>query len=89
VATSGGQPGNKNSAKPRRFIAALEKAIASDEGKRLRKCAEAVLDAAAAGEPWAVTELANRLDGKPAQQLIHTGDENSPIAFSEVLRKVI
>ncbi len=71
--------GNTNSAKPRRFIAALESAIREDDGLRLRKCAKAVLDAAANGEAWAVTELANRLDGKPAQQLIHSGDSDNPV----------
>lgn len=65
-----GQSGNP-SGKPvdHKFLAALNRAIAQDDGKRLRKSAEALLNLAADGEAWAVRELADRLDGKPSQTL--------------------
>jgi HPt (histidine-containing phosphotransfer) domain-containing protein len=48
-------------------MAALNRAIAQDDSKRLRDAAERLLDIAAAGEAWAIKELADRLDGKPHQ----------------------
>lgn len=53
--------------RPKLFIKALNRAIAQDSADRLRQCAERLLDLAAAGEAWAVKELADRLDGKPIQ----------------------
>lgn len=51
------------------FHAALKRAIAQDNGQRVRDCAEKLLDLAAAGEPWAVKELIDRLDGKAPQAI--------------------
>jgi uncharacterized protein DUF5681 len=63
-----GETGNPEGAKkPRRFLAALERALAQDDGKRLRDCVEKLLDFAAQGQPWAVQFLAERLDGKAEQ----------------------
>lgn len=55
------------SSKERRFLAALDRAMAADDGKLLRRSAEKLLEQAAAGEPWAISMLADRLDGKPEQ----------------------
>ena len=54
----------------RLFIKALNRAIAQDDSNRLRAAAERLLDLAAAGEAWAVRELADRLDGKPMQETV-------------------
>ncbi len=54
---------------PKRFLAALERAMKQDDGTLLRKAAEKLLKLAAAGEPWAVQMLADRLDGKAAQEI--------------------
>lgn len=64
-----GQSGNPTGAKrePKRFMAAIERAIAQDDGERIRKCAETLLDMAADGVPWAVQMLADRLDGRTNQ----------------------
>ena len=65
-----GQSGNPaGNPKSKLFIATLERAIVQDDGKRLRAAAEKLLDLAAAGEPWAIQMLADRLDGKPSQQI--------------------
>ena len=65
-----GESGNPNgSKKPKRFLQALERAMASDEGNLLRSAAEKLLKCAADGEPWAIQMLADRLDGKPVQQI--------------------
>jgi len=58
------------------FKAALDKAIAQDP-KALRRAADKLLLLASDGEAWAIKELADRLDGKPAQTLV--GDKDQPI----------
>lgn len=65
-----GESGNPDGRpKDYKFLAALNRAIAQDEGKKLRSAAEKLLALASAGEPWAVKELADRLDGKPKQSV--------------------
>ena len=80
-----GQSGNPaGSAKIKRFIAAIDRAIAQDSGDRLRKAADKLLDLAAAGEAWALKELADRLDGKSAQSVAITGNEGADLFASLV-----
>ena len=71
--------GNTNAAKSRLFHDALRRAIAQDDGKRLRNAAEKLLDLAAEGEGWAVKELRDTLDGKPAQAVTVGGDADNPV----------
>lgn len=87
MAERGGQPGNTNASKNKPFWHAIDRAIAQENGKRLREAAEKLLDAAAAGEPWAVKELGDRLDGKPAQAI--TGPDGGAIQFQEIQRKIV
>ena len=80
-----GQSGNPEGArlhKQKRFFNALDRAIEQEDAKRLRAAAEKLLDLAAAGESWAVQMLADRLDGKPAQQVQLSGDADSPLVVS-------
>ena len=79
MAQSGGQPGNTNARKSKPFWHAIDRAIAQEDGKRLREAAEKLLDAAAAGEAWAVKELGDRLDGKAVQALEHSGADGEPL----------
>lgn len=81
--------GNTNAAKHRRFYAALERAIAQDDGKRLRSAAEKLLDLASEGEPWAVKELRDTLDGKPAQSVTVGGDSDNPLSVIQKIERVI
>lgn len=79
---SGGQPGNTNGGtgalyKPWR--SALDRAIAQDNAKRVRKAAEKLLDLAAEGEQWAVKELGDRLDGKAVQQVMGSGENGEHV----------
>lgn len=53
----------------KKFLGALERAIAQSDGKLLRQAAEKLLKMAALGESWAIQQLADRLDGKPTQQV--------------------
>ena len=65
-----GESGNPSGTKrEKRFLSALERAISQEDGKLLRKAAESLLAQAAAGESWAICQLADRLDGKPGQSV--------------------
>jgi len=70
---SGGQPGNTNAAKGKRWANAIDSALSkrckSDGQKALVKLAEVMLEAATEGQPWAIKELGDRLDGKAAQSI--------------------
>jgi hypothetical protein len=74
MAERGGQPGNQNATKSKPFWHAIDRAIAQEDGRRLREAAEKLLNAAAAGESWAIKELADRLDGKAHQAVEVSGD---------------
>ena len=77
--------GNTNSAKAKPWQKALERALArhgGDVDSGLNPLAEKVLKLALDGDKDAWQEIANRLDGKPAQQLIHSGDSESPLTIT-------
>jgi hypothetical protein len=74
--------GNTNGAKSRAFYGALSRAIAQDDGERLRRAAEKLLDLAAEGEAWAVKELRDTMDGKPAQAVEVGGVDGGAINHS-------
>ena len=78
---AGGAPqGNNNAGRNKPFWRAIDRAIVQDDGKRLRQAAETLLDLAAAGEQWAVRELADRLDGRASQSIEMTADVTSRAA---------
>jgi hypothetical protein len=85
--------GNKNAAKARRWLDAINKALArytSEEvnaGEALDKIAEGVVIAALAGDWEAIAEIGNRLDGKAAQGVSITGADGGPIAMIWPLAK--
>jgi hypothetical protein len=64
---AGAPIGNRNAQKGRMWNDALRRAIAQDNGKRLRAAIEQLLNLASNGEPWPIKELADRLDGHPKQ----------------------
>ena len=75
-----GQSGNPEGSQPRKiWIAALNRAIAQDDGKRLRRAAEKLLNLAADGDVAALKELGDRLDGKPAQAVMLGSDPDAPL----------
>lgn len=87
MAERGGQPGNNNAAKNKSWRKALDRAIAQDNGERLRLAAEKLLDLAAAGESWAVKELGDRLDGKAAQAI--TNDDGDVFRIDLIQRVIV
>jgi hypothetical protein len=67
-------PGNQYAAKAKQWQMALERALdkrgAGDRRAALDDLAERLLQQAEAGEGWALKELGDRLDGKPAQAIV-------------------
>lgn len=95
MATEGGQPGNDNAARGKEFRAAIQRALAkrsSGAGWRvaLDKIATKLIELAEDGEQWAVQEVANRMDGKPAQTTVLTGDEEGgPVKIQSIEIKAV
>ena len=91
MAERGAQPGNQNAIKNRPWRLAIDRALEQksrvDQIDALTVIAEKVVAAAIAGpsyqkgDPWAgaVAELADRLDGKPAQSVTLAGDTDAPL----------
>lgn len=83
------EKGNKHGAKRHLFDAALRRAIAQDDGKRLRDSAEKLLNLAADGERWAVEMLADRLDGKAKQSVTVSAPDVSEMSLNELRQAVV
>ena len=75
--------GNNNAIKNKLWSDTLRRAIAQDSGDRVRQAAERLLDEAAKGEPWAIKELADRLDGKSVQS--NTLESNGGNQVTEII----
>jgi hypothetical protein len=79
--------GNVNALKNRPFAEAINRAIAQDDGHRLRAIAEALLTKAADGDIGAIREFADRVDGKVIQGIAGQG-ENGEIEHSITVKLV-
>jgi hypothetical protein len=70
----GGAPvGNQNGKKGKLFYDALRIALVQEDKKKLRKITDKLVESAENGEPWAVKEIMDRMDGKPVQSTEITG----------------
>lgn len=64
----GGAPiGNQNGKKGKLFYNQLRKALVQEDSRKLRTIADRLVDAAEQGEPWAIKEVIDRVDGKAVQ----------------------
>jgi len=71
--------GNQNGANQRKpFVAMLNRKVLQDP-KKLEKIVDKLLDQAQEGEPWAVREVVDRLDGKAVQINEISGPDGNPI----------
>lgn len=66
--------GNNNNRKGTLWNDALRKALVQNDYRQLHGAAKQLLDKAEAGEPWAIKELADRLDGKAFQSVMLSGE---------------
>lgn len=81
-----GQSGNPTGGrKDKPWRDALTLAIKDGDGLKLRRIADAVVTLAETGDMQAIKEIGDRLDGKPAQQTILTGDEDGgPVQIHKI-----
>ena len=84
--------GNQNAAKGAEWRSAIKRALARKSGenwrKGLDKVAEKFIEAAEKGDPWAMKEIGDRIDGKPAQSVTLSGDEDKPL-ITRIERRII
>jgi hypothetical protein len=77
--------GNANSGRKDKFtrdalVLEMKSREADGDKRGMRKVAVAVWDLAESGERWAAEFIRDTIDGKPAQQVVHTGDdEGGPV----------
>ena len=72
--------GNTNAAKGKLWYDALRKECV--QRGALAKIAKVLVDKAELGEPWAITEVANRIDGKPGTSVEVTGADGTPLVVT-------
>jgi hypothetical protein len=92
MAERGGQLGNHNAVRAKKWREAIMRALARKSGS-----VDAGLDAAADklaclaiddGDKWALEEIGDRVDGKPAQAIV--GDDDAPpVRFQKVERVLV
>ena len=70
--------GNQNAAKGRLFYDKL-RLVLTTEPHRLRGIAEQLVSQAEAGEPWAIKEIIDRMDGKAIQATTIENADGSPL----------
>jgi hypothetical protein len=78
--------GNQYAAKAGRWAGALSKRI--EELKAMDSLADALITEALTGNVTALKEIADRLDGKPKQQLDIGGQEDNPLLTAITVKLV-
>ena len=73
--------------KPYREALRMELAAAGEDMKKLREIARVHIARCEAGDMQAIKELADRLDGRPAQMLEHSGPDSEPI--TKVVNEIV
>lgn len=84
----GFQPGNQLAAKSQRITRMLERIINEDDGAKLYRGLTRLMDSFEAGEPWAIEQVFNRVQGKPAQSVSLDAD-GSPVQFTSIQMLVV
>lgn len=87
----GAPKGNKNALSGTMFRDALHYALVNhaddmvQRGQALKAIGKKVVIAALEGEQWAISEIANRLDGKPKQQTELSSNPDNPVGITVVV----
>ncbi len=81
MAAKGGQPGNTNSEKGRKWRDAINKALAQDKGA-LERVAKKLIAKAEEGDVSAIKEFGDRIDGKVVQGI--EGADGGPLVIQVV-----
>ena len=81
----GGAPiGNQNGKKGKLFYDALRVALVQEDSRKLRNIAEKLVKAAEDGEPWAIKEVIDRVDGKAVQATEISGVDGEAIELKQI-----
>ena len=78
MAERGAPIGNQNAVKARMFYDKL-RLVLTQQPERLRKIAEELVSKAEQGEPWAIKELIDRVDGKAHQAVALENSDGTPL----------
>lgn len=81
-------PGSTNRADGKRFQLAVQAALerqGKDKWEALTDVAEKLVQAALNGEGWAIKEIADRIEGKAAQQVNLSGADGEKLTVSLVV----
>ena len=74
--------GNKNGLKTQRqWTDTMKRVLAENSSEKLRAAVEAVVDAAIHGDISAANHIADRIDGKVKQVIVHEGDDDQPLVI--------
>lgn len=76
--------GNQNAREGRIWRDTLRRALLAEDGKNLRKIADALVAKAADGDVAAIKEIGDRVDGKAVQSVELTGADGGPVKVDEV-----
>ena len=84
--------GNDNKTKNKPWADAIARALArkagGDKQEGLNLVADQLVTAAINGDQWAIKEIGDRTDGKAAQSVTVSGDEDKPLV-SKVIWEVV
>jgi len=79
ISKAGAPVGNNNNKRGKLFYDSLRVALVQEDRKTLRKITDTLVKAAMDGEPWAVKEVMDRIDGKPVNTTELSGTDNTPL----------
>lgn len=82
MANRGGQPGNTNATKNRPITAAIARALLANDGAKLRRLVDALIDRAIDNDTRAACEVMDRVEGKVPQAI--TGADGGPLQVQDV-----
>lgn len=74
-----GMKGNQNAKKGKLFYDELRKVLVQNDRLKLRDITEKLVEAAIDGEPWAIKEVIDRMDGKAVAVQEVTGPDGSEL----------
>lgn len=82
--------GNTYSSKNNRLLTeTLRRVALSGDGERVRKICEEVFTKAEGGDLQAASFIFDRLEGKPAQSVTVSGDEDNPLTIFTKIERVL
>jgi hypothetical protein len=82
--------GNTYSSRNNRLLTeTLRRVALSGDGERVRKICEEVFSKAEGGDLQAASFIFDRLEGRPAQSVTLSGDENNPLTFFSKVERVL